>query len=190
MADNKCHLLALPPELLNRIWSLVLATDLFRPSSDSGPPSILQTNQQIRGETLPMYYGETTFELETGESFCFKYNCNWLRSIGDQAAKQIRHVRLCDPVARDNTPFNPWVMQVSLDKVKVEEMLVWEALERETVDYWDAGAQALFKGIADRAAAKVMALLANELRDIMEEREGKGLTGDDWRALMELYTQG
>ncbi|KAK4961755.1 hypothetical protein LTR10_002246 [Elasticomyces elasticus] len=182
MADTRSHLLALPPELRNRVWSLVLATYLFQPSSDSGPPSILQTNHQIRGETLPMYYGDTTFELETGDFS--KCNCNWLRSIGDQAAKQIRHVRLCDPGARDNTPFNPWVMQVSLDKVKVEEMLVWETLERETVDYWDAEAQALFKGITDRAAADVKALLAKELESILETREGEGLTSDDWRALI------
>ncbi|KAK5742182.1 hypothetical protein LTR17_003423 [Elasticomyces elasticus] len=87
MADNKCHLLALPPELRNCVWSLVLAQESFRPSYEFALPGILQANQQTRNETLPIHYGQKLFILETQD--LFNKNNEWLRTIGDLAAKQI-----------------------------------------------------------------------------------------------------
>ncbi|KAK3644497.1 hypothetical protein LTR22_015217 [Elasticomyces elasticus] len=185
MADIKCHLLALPAELRNRIWSLALARDLFRPENEYEPPSILQANQQIRSETLPIHYGQTVFDLDSGQFL--EYNSEWLCTIGDLATKQIRHVRLSNPWRCYWNPFTISVVHVSLHKGKAT--LVWEdSAEKVSDHYWDAWEGVRVKSEADEEAAAVKALLDGEIRE-MVKHSGEGLTGGDWRALMALFAE-
>ncbi|KAK5746114.1 hypothetical protein LTS12_022827 [Elasticomyces elasticus] len=186
MADTKSHLLALPPELRNRMWALVLARDLFRPENEYEAPSILQANQQTRSETLPIHYGQTVFDLDSGQ--LLEFNSEWLGTIGDIAAKQMRHVRLSNPRRCYWNPFTITVVRISLHKGKAT--LIWEdSAEKVSDHYWDdAWEGARIKNEADEEAAEVKALLDGEVREMLKH-SGEGLTGSDWRALMELLSE-
>ncbi|KAK5742181.1 hypothetical protein LTR17_003422 [Elasticomyces elasticus] len=96
MVESKCLLLTLPPELLNQIWNLVLPVKL--PDNLSfrwfAPPNILQVNRQIRADTLPMYYGQTTFEISIRRASDFYSGC--FTSIGHEAVGHIRRMRFHD----------------------------------------------------------------------------------------------
>ena len=103
MASTHCPLLALPPELRNRIWHLVLPTSyklsydriFFREAMTLPLPALLQVCHSLRAETLPMFYGLTTFIFELHHTQRTLWHCySWLHLIGPDAAKQIRSVRL------------------------------------------------------------------------------------------------
>ncbi|KAK5720604.1 hypothetical protein LTR17_014860 [Elasticomyces elasticus] len=134
-----------------------------------------------------MHYAESTFVLDTGDQL--DSNSEWLRTIGDTAARQIRHVLLSNP--RNRTPhyFRWAAIHVLLDEGDVGKMLVWEPSDQWVQSDSDDSIDAMLRALRGSEAASVKALLEKELTARLE-RSGKGLTGDDWRALMELFTEG
>lgn len=109
MADEQCRLLKLPPELRNRIYELALsdhdrriAVNLDKHSR--GVPPLLQVCRQTRREALSMYYGGATFGCYwLHETSRVEMACQWFELIGDEAAKHVRHIRVC---AGTWNPFN------------------------------------------------------------------------------------
>jgi hypothetical protein len=60
------RLMALPLEVRQRIWRLVVVEKQFfvYPAISPEQPDLAMTSRQIRGEVLPLYYGENTFAVE------------------------------------------------------------------------------------------------------------------------------
>jgi len=99
MADTHCSLLALPPELRNRIWALALPdnrqaiTQYNGPVQRAKPPNVMHINRAVRSETLPMYYGTTRFDFgRLGFYRNVRSRNKWLGSIGDEGLSQLRHM--------------------------------------------------------------------------------------------------
>ena len=70
---GRCHLLALPRELRDSIIQHTVTDDLYPTQitmycgdvDDFKQPSLAQVNRQLRAETLPIYYGQKTFQLNS-----------------------------------------------------------------------------------------------------------------------------
>jgi len=60
------RLMSLPLEVRQRIWRLVVVETHFfvYPAISPEQPDLAMTSRQIRGEVLPLYYGENTFAVE------------------------------------------------------------------------------------------------------------------------------
>lgn len=65
-SNAQANLMSLPLELRQRIWRLaVVETQFFvYPAINHEQPDLAMTSRQIRGEVLPLYYGENTFAVE------------------------------------------------------------------------------------------------------------------------------
>ncbi|KAI7324289.1 hypothetical protein KC340_g6425, partial [Hortaea werneckii] len=65
-------LLALPPELRNKIYSLALTSSSTKPRpTPTGRlqrPALLKTNVQLRAETTQMWFAQTSFQLSLNPS--------------------------------------------------------------------------------------------------------------------------
>lgn len=103
---QKCRLLALPPELRNKIYIqfLVQATPIQISERSTEPsaaaqgatlqyerliePAFLQTCHQIRYEALPIFYGENVFFTSVKDAIA-----PWLLAIGPEKTRLVRHVR-------------------------------------------------------------------------------------------------
>ncbi|KAK5727232.1 hypothetical protein LTR15_003126 [Elasticomyces elasticus] len=175
MADSKCHLLNLPAELRNEIWQLVLLSDFFQPTSHARPPSILQTSIQVRSETLPIHYGQTTFVLDlcVGLDYVFR----WLHSIDNGSVQHIRRVQLTAPVDQRAIPFARRCMLVMPYHEVEDERLVWDVGNE---DVGDDGLKLYKLSTAIRTATKIKDDLGTELARMLEQ-SGTGLTVYDWR---------
>ena len=104
----QCRLLALPPELRNRIWRITLSR--YEKKSMVQNPVIIATGEyweeevkhqqllrvcrQIRTEALPIYYASSTFLFDVWCNDEVEHGGLWLRAIEDHV-KHIRHVQLC-----------------------------------------------------------------------------------------------
>ena len=70
---GRCHLLALPRELRDSIIQHTVTDDLYPTQitmycgdvDDFKQPSLAQVNRQLRAETLPIYYSQKTFQLNS-----------------------------------------------------------------------------------------------------------------------------
>ena len=60
------RLMALPLGVRQRIWRLVVVETRFfvYPAISTEQPDLAMTSRQVRGEVLPLYYGENTFAVE------------------------------------------------------------------------------------------------------------------------------
>ncbi|KAK5685349.1 hypothetical protein LTS10_003427 [Elasticomyces elasticus] len=175
MADNKCYLLGLPSELRVSIWELVLQliTMSVPIGSDddprTGPPKILQVNQIIRSETLPIYYGQTTFDLGylTRPHERIGDFGDWLHSIGEAAVQNLGHLRLgyraLDIMPTSEAKIMSWYVDPRLPSVKSHI-----SLKRE--------AGPLAKGFE--------AKLEIEIREVQKGLVGWGLSSRDWQRLL------
>jgi hypothetical protein len=103
-----CHLLKLPSELRNQIYELVLvathdidantwcATRRFKSYYTratikySMEPALLATCKQIRGEGLPIFYGQNTFFAKRGNAAWW----NFLRHIGPTKRAMVENLKL------------------------------------------------------------------------------------------------
>ena len=65
-ASSGSRLMTLPLEVRQRIWRLVVVETQFfvYPAISAEQPDLAMTSRQIRGEVLPVYYGENTFAVE------------------------------------------------------------------------------------------------------------------------------
>jgi hypothetical protein len=65
-SSSGSHLMTLPLEVRQRIWRLVVVEKQFfvYPVISPEQPDLAMTSRQIRGEVLPLYYGENTFAVE------------------------------------------------------------------------------------------------------------------------------
>jgi hypothetical protein len=65
-SSSGSHLMTLPLEVRQRIWRLVVVEKQFfvYPAISPEQPDLAMTSRQIRGEVLPLYYGENTFAVE------------------------------------------------------------------------------------------------------------------------------
>jgi len=103
-----CYLLALPPELRNRIWTYALApakpfvlpdqlkfgTTGRAVSHHAQQPALAQTSYQLRSETLPMFYNLNTFTVHGSSARgCTQSARIWLAGIDSNAA-HLRSVHL------------------------------------------------------------------------------------------------
>lgn len=91
--DSQNSLLSLPPELRNEIYSLALVKDTPITVSTSLPylkePALLAVNQQMRSETLPIWYSENTFQIN-GSSPAVKL----LRSLSAEKLRLLKALRI------------------------------------------------------------------------------------------------
>ncbi|KAK5129664.1 hypothetical protein LTR08_002989 [Meristemomyces frigidus] len=105
-AAEDCHLLALPPELLNYIYELTLLNEeqaidadfevTTYAKADLTQPPLTRVNREHRQVTLPIFYGQNSFRL--GLNFCGQQAFDrWMHGIGDRA-HLLRRVELsmCD----------------------------------------------------------------------------------------------
>lgn len=116
-SDTKCHLLALSPELRNRIWHHVLDDVEIHPQArtvelskdnritrvfhDAGnsylpQPALLKVNQQIYSETRPLCIASTTSCFDIVLCSDFTRWMRWWRQLGTdvQYLRKIRLTRL------------------------------------------------------------------------------------------------
>lgn len=102
----RCHLLNLPSELRNKIYSHILVHESpiqisERSTSPSlaargatihysrlAEPAFLQTNHQIRFEALPIFYGDNVFFTAIKDAIA-----PFLHAIGPKKTRLIRHIR-------------------------------------------------------------------------------------------------
>lgn len=95
----KSFLLSLPPELRNYISHLIVVEDqpvftthVGEPDGQTrariSEPGIARTCQQLRSETLPIFYGMNRFE---GSASLRPYN--WLALLGTDRARVVRQYR-------------------------------------------------------------------------------------------------
>ena len=65
-SSSGSRLMTLPLEVRQRIWRLVVVEKQFfvYPVISPEQPDLAMTSRQIRGEVLPLYYGENTFAVE------------------------------------------------------------------------------------------------------------------------------
>ncbi|CAD0098445.1 unnamed protein product [Aureobasidium mustum] len=95
----------LPVEIRLRIYSMAISShqDLtISDHRDVAEPALLQTNRQIRSESIPIFYGTNCFRLELQVptdstnrtlSYLFKEpELTWLHLIGPDRIKSLRHV--------------------------------------------------------------------------------------------------
>ncbi|KAK5742183.1 hypothetical protein LTR17_003424 [Elasticomyces elasticus] len=173
MADNKCYLLGLPSELRVSIWELVLQpTTMSVPiGSDedprTGPPKILQVNQIIRSETLPIYYGQTTFDLGylTRPRERIGDFGDWLHSIGEDAVQNLGHLRVrC-----------PWMLPLSQLGYRALDIM---PISKAKIMSWS------LKREAGPLAKGFEAKLEMEIREVQKGLVGGGLSSRDWQRLL------
>lgn len=107
-AKPRCHLLELPPELRNRIYELVVVRDEpvktviisdFQHRACFArlqQPRITATCQQIRQESLSIFYTCNSFRFSIGVDYKkdFSTLANYLDIVGESACKQLKDVRL------------------------------------------------------------------------------------------------
>ncbi|KAK5687713.1 hypothetical protein LTS10_001853 [Elasticomyces elasticus] len=110
------HFLELPPEIRDQIYELAvkcrdcLTKDMIRleaksawaglPRNPALQPAITKVSRQLRGETLPMFYGINEFcvigndadngKIQSGDAQV----CKWLNGIGVQNAQMIRSFQM------------------------------------------------------------------------------------------------
>ncbi|KAK5698376.1 hypothetical protein LTR17_023711 [Elasticomyces elasticus] len=98
-----CPLLALPPEIRNAIWELVLVSRDPREEYDAYyiidagncyVAAITQVNKQIRSETLGMFYESSRFFAGTDGCYGLADCIGWLARIGRSAVRHIRCIRV------------------------------------------------------------------------------------------------
>ena len=198
MAETRNLLLDLPPELRTTIWDLVLepysAKIYFLDSTTRlQPPSLLQVNRFLRSETLPMYYGRTTFEFEkhraTGPAdhkrVCAHYR-KWLLSLGE-AIRHIRCVSFDDDAYGSDCRALRIVLQYDAEgtaQMKVER--VGGGSERKEKE-WFYGA-----GEMMTVTKQVIGILEEKAEEVLErkgklKRQRRGLTATDWMCLLRMY---
>ena len=97
---SRTSFLSLSAELRNRIYEEVLQTNnrtrTVKISSAYGRrdhmtlPASTQVSQQVRGETLPMYYSNKYFQFWLGKQQRMNEVEQWLKSIGPKQAAMVK----------------------------------------------------------------------------------------------------
>ena len=92
------RLLALPPELRNHIYELVLHSDravyrgiVYLDERDERlwkPPALLCTSRQVRAEASPLYYAQTIFSVEDR-----RIALDWLKVIEPKWTARIARLK-------------------------------------------------------------------------------------------------
>ena len=87
MADKKdekpCLLIALPAELRNTIYSLVLVEQAPIAIKRNIEPGLLATNHQIRAEAMAVFYSMNTFQSRSDYLLLSVANAaSWIRKLG------------------------------------------------------------------------------------------------------------
>ncbi|KAK4961756.1 hypothetical protein LTR10_002247 [Elasticomyces elasticus] len=186
MADNKCYLLGLPSELRVSIWELVLQpiTMSVPIGSDddprTGPPKILQVNQIIRSETLPIYYGQTIFDLGylTRPHERMGDFGDWLHSIGEDAVQNLRQLRVrC-----------PWMLPLlqlgyrALDIMPTGEVKIMSWYNDPRLPF--VKSHTSLKREAGPLAKGFEAKLEMEIREVQKGLVDGGLSRCNWQGLL------
>ncbi|KAK3117974.1 hypothetical protein LTR53_000126 [Teratosphaeriaceae sp. CCFEE 6253] len=124
MPASECHLLALPPELRNRIWIWVFGERVCWPIQitrkghpNARPPPIVRTSKQIQNETLAMWCARTSLDLglisnsdwERTDARVdpplppdFERGYRWLDELGSVASRHIRRFSFTAHIWRDH----------------------------------------------------------------------------------------
>ncbi|KAK5707790.1 hypothetical protein LTR97_000328 [Elasticomyces elasticus] len=188
MADNKCYLLGLPSELRVSIWELILQpiTMSVPIGSDddprTDPPKILQVNQITRSETLPIYYGQTTFDLGYLTRLHERIGDfgDWLHSIGEDAVQNLRHLRVrC-----------PWMLPLlqlgyrALDIMPTSEAKIMSWYVDPRLPF--VKSHMSLKREAGPLAKGFEAKLEMEIREVQKGLVDRGLSPRDWQRLLQF----
>ena len=198
MANTHSSLLSLPPELRNSIWNLVLKPSVMwvydSPSTvrkHAQPPPLLQVNRFLRAETLPIYYGQTDFQLEATCSItCIKDKRQligryrkWLSSLSSEAVRNIRFVRFPDDPYRGGCRG----LQISLrrDAQGGATARVWLPATHRAVfslDWYPLPVDWVGTRLVERLEAKLATI-------VMRKRKGswKGLTRKEWVDVISMF---
>jgi hypothetical protein len=83
--QTKPHFLDLPAEIRNQIYELVVISKGI--IGYARPPNIAQVSQQVRRESLPIFYSNNIFNVQSASSL----NA-WIPSISEPNRHLIRHV--------------------------------------------------------------------------------------------------
>lgn len=100
--SKRSGLLALPPELRNRIWRMCLVNDgstytqtLEERMTESVAINLLRVNKQIKGEAFGIYYGSNIFCFRADDSFAYLFAISrFLGRIGKQGCAHVKTIRL------------------------------------------------------------------------------------------------
>ena len=88
--QTKCRLIALPSELRNHVYEVVIAGYNKLDQLD-----FINTGRQTRAEALSLFYQLNTFEIFGGHRGSTNHTifCRWLKFIGEANAEVLQHVR-------------------------------------------------------------------------------------------------
>ncbi|KAK3634319.1 hypothetical protein LTR56_015353 [Elasticomyces elasticus] len=202
MANSKCYLLNLPAELRNDFWNLALQPFLLDIVVSSpfkclrelraGPPPLSQVNQDIRTETLPMYYGQATFYLDFRSDFedqnpGFR---GWLSSIGDDAVKQLRHLHV--EWASTWSVMHELTVHITPRGNAEGKYVAWDEIActcdgSGVFDEYDYTTPEDQKGRAEVQAQAQKAYLEVEVRGMLEKSVDGSFSAEDWEELIHVF---
>ena len=105
MADETggkpCLLLALPAELRNTIYSLVVVEQHPIEVKAGIEPALLATNHQIRAEAIAVFYSMNTFQSLHGYLlFSVEKAARWIRNLGEARTEMLTSLRCGGSPAR------------------------------------------------------------------------------------------
>ena len=158
-ATTECMLLAIPPELRNRIYDEVLISSYKIGLTNTEEertwrcPALLQTCTQIRREAAGIYYSRNTFVIshhsgrfpasqDAHETSCGRDVVGWCQTIGQAVASMLRKLFL-DDTCHDNDEEAKLALAryrtvLAAAAVPFTECLLF--IERDSAE-WDLGAQ-------------------------------------------------
>ncbi|KAK5683014.1 hypothetical protein LTS10_004542 [Elasticomyces elasticus] len=94
-------LLAIPPELRNAIYELVLEAHAGAKNKDTKPPALINVCRATRTEASALYYSTYPFTFSASAIYAMaraypfrRIVSKWLRAIGEENAKNIRVLRI------------------------------------------------------------------------------------------------
>ncbi|KAK5707645.1 hypothetical protein LTR97_000183 [Elasticomyces elasticus] len=144
IANKRCPLLTLPPELRNNIYDMVFEEDrLHHPYiniNKSGYAmhmhALLHVSKQVRSETMGMWHNINTFTLYNLTPASGVAECNlWVDRVGASTVRCVQHIAICMklPLAGfEGDGAQIFIIDIDLRAQTVEGTVRWRSLGRTT----------------------------------------------------------
>ncbi|KAK5741776.1 hypothetical protein LTR17_003767 [Elasticomyces elasticus] len=93
--------LALPPELRNSIYEIIIGEHAGAKNKDTKPPALINVCRATRTEASALYYSTYPFTFSASATYAMarahpfrRIVSKWLRAIGEENAKNVRVLRM------------------------------------------------------------------------------------------------